>query len=456
LLLLDGHSLAYRAFFALPVENFSTTTGQPTNAVYGFTSMLINVLRDEAPTHVAVAFDVSRQTFRNEMFPAYKANRTSSPDDFKGQVALIKEVLNALRIPSVEKEGFEADDVIATIATQAEANGVDVLICTGDRDTFQLVNEHVTVLYPKRGVSDLTRMTPGAVQDRYGLTPVQYPDFAALRGDPSDNLPNIPSVGEKTAAKWVVQFGSLDQLVARADEVKGKAGDALRAHLGQIMTNRRVTELVRDVPLEVRTDDLARQPWDPLIVSVAAGVPPRVLSSMLMGRTRVVWAMPNTPAAVGRAVTGLYADPEVTQEERAMAERLFATVGIALWVDDENMMAALTAVSGCGPAYVYCLIESLEAAALKFGFEPAAAARVAVHTFAGAVTLLERRGAPPAELRAEVTTREGITEQAIHTLQAAGCSDALLRSAECARVCALALAEQLTPMVDHRVTAGGA
>jgi DNA polymerase I len=262
LLLLDGHSLAYRAFFALPVENFSTTTGQHTNAVYGFTSMLINVLRDEAPTHVAVAFDVSRQTFRNEMYPEYKANRSSSPDEFKGQVGLIKEILSALRIPAIEKDGYEADDVIATLTQQAQGDGLDVLICTGDRDTFQLVNEHVTVLYPKRGVSDLSRMTPDAVQERYGLSPVQYPDFAALRGDPSDNLPNIPSVGEKTAAKWVVQFGSLEQLVERADEVKGKAGDALRAHLGQVMTNRQVTELVRDVPLEVHTDSLVRQPWD--------------------------------------------------------------------------------------------------------------------------------------------------------------------------------------------------
>ncbi|WP_207782271.1 DNA polymerase I [Phytoactinopolyspora limicola] len=262
LLLLDGHSLAYRAFFALPVENFSTTTGQPTNAVYGFTSMLINVLRDEQPTHVAVAFDVSRKTFRNEMYPEYKANRSSSPDEFKGQVALIKEVLAALRIPAVEQEGYEADDIIATLAERAQADGVDVLICTGDRDTFQLVNERVTVLYPKRGVSDLSRMTPDAVQERYGLSPTQYPDFAALRGDPSDNLPNIPGVGEKTAAKWVVQFGSLEQLVERADEVKGKAGDALRAHLGQVMTNRQVTELVRDMELGLHTDQLVRQSWD--------------------------------------------------------------------------------------------------------------------------------------------------------------------------------------------------
>ena len=262
LLLLDGHSLAYRAFYALPVENFSTTTGQPTNAVYGFTSMLINVLRDEQPTHLAVAFDVSRETFRAAEFPEYKANRTTTPDDFRGQVGLVKEVLGALNVPIIEAPGYEADDVIATIGSQAVDAGFDVLVCSGDRDTFQLVGDHLTVLYPKRGVSELSRMTPEAVQERYALSPEQYPDFAALRGDPSDNLPNIPGVGEKTAAKWVAQFGSLDHLVARVDEVRGKAGDALRAHLGQVLTNRRLTSLVRDVPLEVAVGDLARRSWD--------------------------------------------------------------------------------------------------------------------------------------------------------------------------------------------------
>ncbi|HEU0214554.1 MAG TPA: 5'-3' exonuclease H3TH domain-containing protein, partial [Jiangellaceae bacterium] len=262
LLLLDGHSLAYRAFYALPVENFSTTTGQPTNAVYGFTSMLINVLRDEAPTHVAVAFDVSRQTFRNEKFAAYKANRTASPSEFSGQVSLVKEVLAALQIETVEKEGYEADDVIATLTSRAEADGFDVLICTGDRDAYQLVSDHVTVLYPRKGVSDLVRTTPEVLQEKYGLTPAQYPDYAALRGDPSDNLPNIPGVGEKTAARWVAQYGSLEELVEHADEVKGKSGDLLRAHLGQVLTNRQLTELVRDVPLDLRSDDLALRPWD--------------------------------------------------------------------------------------------------------------------------------------------------------------------------------------------------
>jgi DNA polymerase I len=262
LLLLDGHSLAYRAFYALPVENFSTTTGQPTNAVYGFTSMLINVMRDEKPTHVAVAFDVSRHTFRSEAFAEYKANRTTSPSEFSGQVSLVKEVLDALGIVSVEKDGFEADDVIATLTTLAEAEGFDVLICTGDRDAYQLVDDRVTVLYPRRGVSDLVRTTPEVVRDKYGLDPAQYPDYAAIRGDPSDNLPNIPGVGEKTAARWIAEFGSLDELVEHVDEVKGKAGDLLRAHLAQVLTNRRLTELVRDVPLDLRTDDLALRPWD--------------------------------------------------------------------------------------------------------------------------------------------------------------------------------------------------
>ncbi|MEP6696329.1 MAG: DNA polymerase I, partial [Pseudonocardiales bacterium] len=262
LLLLDGHSLAYRAFFALPVENFSTTTGQPTNAVYGFTSMLINVLRDEQPTHVAVAFDLSRKSFRNETFAAYKANRAETPTDFKGQVSLIQEVLEALRIPSVTAEGFEADDVIATLATQAEALGIDTLICTGDRDCFQLVTDHVTVLYPKRGVSDMSRMTPAAVQERYGLSPVQYPDFAALRGDPSDNLPSVPGVGEKTAAKWIREFGSLDGLVEHVDELRGKTGDALREHLAAVLQNRQLTQLVRDVTLHVHPGELTVAQWD--------------------------------------------------------------------------------------------------------------------------------------------------------------------------------------------------
>jgi DNA polymerase-1 len=262
LLLLDGHSLAYRAFFALPVENFSTTTGQPTNAVYGFTAMLINVLRDEQPTHVAVTFDVSKSTFRTETYAEYKAGRSETPADFKGQVSLVREVLDALRVPIVCVEGYEADDVIATLATQAAADDMDVLVVTGDRDTFQLVNDRITVLYNARGVSDMRRMTPEAVQDKYGLSPAQYPEFAALRGDPSDNLPGIPGLGEKTATKLIQQYGDVASLVDHVDEVKGKVGDNLRAAVANVLRNRQLTELVRDVPLEVRPTDLRLGQWD--------------------------------------------------------------------------------------------------------------------------------------------------------------------------------------------------
>ena len=262
LLLLDGHSLAYRAFYALPVENFSTTTGQPTNAVFGFTSMLINVLRDEQPTHVAVAFDVSRQTFRTEEFPDYKATRSASPEGFKGQVELIKEVLAALGIPVLQAEGYEADDIIATLTRRSRERGWSVDIVTGDRDAFQLVSDEVTVLYPRKGVSDLARMTPEAVAEKYGLTPAQYPDFAALRGDPSDNLPGIPGVGEKTAAKWIREYGSLAELVDRVDSVGGKVGDALRVALPQVLVNRRLTRLVDDVPVDLDLEGAVLEPWD--------------------------------------------------------------------------------------------------------------------------------------------------------------------------------------------------
>ncbi|MFE0183996.1 DNA polymerase I [Streptomyces olivaceus] len=262
LMLMDGHSLAYRAFFALPAENFTTATGQPTNAIYGFASMLANTLRDEAPTHFAVAFDVSRKTWRSEEFTEYKANRSKTPDEFKGQVELIGELLDSMNVTRFAVEGFEADDVIATLATQAEAEGFDVLIVTGDRDSFQLVSEHTTVLYPTKGVSELTRFTPEKVFEKYGLTPAQYPDFAALRGDPSDNLPGIPGVGEKTAAKWINQFGSFAELVERVDEVKGKAGQNLRDHLESVKLNRRLTELERQVELPKTVTELERPAYD--------------------------------------------------------------------------------------------------------------------------------------------------------------------------------------------------
>jgi DNA polymerase-1 len=261
-MLLDGNSLAFRAFYALPAENFKTQGGLTTNAVYGFTAMLINLLRDEGPTHVAAAFDVSRQTFRKDKYPEYKEGRSATPDEFRGQIDITKEVLAALGITVLAEAGFEADDLIATLATQAENEGYRVLVVTGDRDALQLVSDDVTVLYPIKGVSELTRFTPEAVQNKYGLTPTQYPDFAALRGDPSDNLPGIPGVGEKTATKWIAEYGSLQSLVDNVDKVKGKVGDALRAHVASVVLNRELTELVKDVPLAQTPDTLRMQPWD--------------------------------------------------------------------------------------------------------------------------------------------------------------------------------------------------
>jgi DNA polymerase-1 len=261
-MLLDGNSLAYRAFYALPAENFKTQGGLTTNAVYGFTAMLINLLRDEQPSHIAAAFDVSRQTFRVDRYPEYKAGRSSTPDEFRGQIDITKEVLVALGITVLAEPGFEADDLIATLATQAEDAGYRVLVVTGDRDSLQLVSDDVTVLYPRKGVSELTRFTPEAVLEKYGLTPQQYPDFAALRGDPSDNLPGIPGVGEKTATKWIAEYGSLQALVDNVDTVKGKVGDALRANLSSVVLNRELTDLVKDVPLPQTPDTLRMQPWD--------------------------------------------------------------------------------------------------------------------------------------------------------------------------------------------------
>lgn len=254
LLLIDGHSMAYRAFYALPVDNFKTSTGQPTNAIYGFAAMIINLINQEKPTHIAVAFDVSRQTFRTEKFPEYKSNRAATPDEFRSQVSHIYEVVNAFGINRFELPGFEADDVIATLTKNAETEGFEVLICSGDRDTFQLVSEKTTVLYPKKGVTEMVRMTPEAVIEKYGLTPKQYPDFAALRGDPSDNLPSLPGVGEKTATKWIADFGSLQDLIKSAGSISGKVGDVLRANIDQVKLNRELTQLQTNLELPISLD----------------------------------------------------------------------------------------------------------------------------------------------------------------------------------------------------------
>jgi DNA polymerase-1 len=262
LLLLDGHSLAYRAFFALPVENFSTVTGQHTNAIYGFTSMLVNVLRDEQPTHIAVAFDKSRQTFRLAEYPEYKAKRNKTPEEFSGQLPILERLLDTFHVRHLTHAGYEADDIIATLANRALAEGFEVLILTGDRDSLQLVTADSTVLYPMRGVSELARMTPQAVEAKYGVPPHRYPELAALVGEDSDNLPGIPGVGPKTAAKWIVTYDGLDNVINRAEEVAGKAGENLRAHLDDVIRNRRLNALVTDLPLDLGIDELGRTEWD--------------------------------------------------------------------------------------------------------------------------------------------------------------------------------------------------
>jgi DNA polymerase-1 len=219
LLVIDGHSLAFRAFYALPLESFQTSGGQHTNAIHGFLSMFLTILQAEKPTHVAVAFDISRYSFRTAEYPEYKGTRGETPPEFIGQVPLLQEALHAMRIPSMQMENYEADDILATLATKGEAAGMRVLVVSGDRDTFQLVTDNVTVLYPSaRGVSELKRYTPDAVEERYGLRPHQYPDIAALVGETSDNLPGVDKVGEKTAVKWIQQYGSLDEVIAHSTD----------------------------------------------------------------------------------------------------------------------------------------------------------------------------------------------------------------------------------------------
>lgn len=263
LLVVDGHSLAYRAFYALPVDNFSTRDGQHTNGVYGFLAMLVNLIKAEKPSHIAVAFDTSRQSFRTREYTEYKANRSETPPEFKGQIPLLKECLAAMSITVLEKEDIEADDILATLATAGAAEGYDVLVCSGDRDTIQLVDDDVTLLYPNvQGVSQLKRYDREAVIERYKVPPEQYPDVAALVGETSDNLPGVPKVGEKTAVKWLTQFGTLDDLLAQADTIKGVVGNNLREHIEDVRRNRSLNRLLRDVELPVVPADLAVRPID--------------------------------------------------------------------------------------------------------------------------------------------------------------------------------------------------
>src|SRR5665647_3029205 len=352
LLLIDGHSMAYRAFFALPVENFSTSTGQPTNAVYGFTSMLINVLRDEAPTHVGVAFDISRQTFRMAEYAEYKAGRSATPDEFRGQISLLHEVLDALRIPYIQVEGFEADDVLATLTTAAiEASGIDeVLICSGDRDAFQLVNDKVTVLYPVKGVSELARMTPALVEAKYGVPPQLYSDLAALVGESSDNLPGVPGVGPKTAAKWIQQYGDLTSVVANIADIKGKAGESLRDNLDGVLRNRRLNQLVHDVALDVTVDDLERRTWDREEVhKVFDGLEFRVLRDRLFATLQAVEVEADSGFDLAGSVLSSEQVPDWLTEHAPPGSRVGVHVD-GTWARGTGDARALAVAAGTGAA----------------------------------------------------------------------------------------------------------
>ena len=263
LMVLDGHSMAFRAFYALPVENFTTSTGQHTNAVHGFVAMLINLLRNEKPTHVAVAWDLAGGTFRTTEYSEYKAGRAAIPPEFPGQIDFIKEVLDALHIVHLSKENYEADDILATLSTRATTEGFKTLLVSGDRDAMQLVNDQVTVLYPRKGVSDLARMTPEAVEEKYLVPPARYPELAALVGESADHLLGVPGVGPKTAVKWLTAYDGLENLIRQADTVKGKAGQSFRDHLDDVIRNRKLNALVRDLDLDLTLAELARHPWDP-------------------------------------------------------------------------------------------------------------------------------------------------------------------------------------------------
>ena len=330
-LIIDGHSMAFRAFYALPPDNFVTATGQHTNAVYGFVSMLTRLLETEQPTHVAVAFDVSRHSFRTEEYPEYKGTRDATPEEFKGQVELIREVLDAMGIVSLSREGFEADDILATLAYRAGNDGATVLVVSGDRDSFQTVTNNVTVLYPGTGPGDLRRMTPQAVEDKYGVPPHRYPEIAAIVGETSDNLPGVPGVGPKTAAQWINKYDGLDNLLARADEIGGKRGAALREHLDDVVRNRRLNRLLTDMDLEVSPSDLARRPTDVAAID-------RLFDSLEFGRLR---QKVREVAGIGMGEGHVDETPEAVAEVEISVSLADASCDIAQWARTHSTLAVL-------------------------------------------------------------------------------------------------------------------
>jgi DNA polymerase I len=329
LLLIDGHSLAFRAFYALQPENFKNAAGQHTNAVHGFISMMLNILELERPTHMCVAFDVSRHSFRTEELPEYKGTRGETPEEFIGQTELLVEALTAMNITSVSRENYEADDLLASLSVQGEEAGMNVLVVSGDRDTFQLITEKVTILYPVKGVMNLARMDDQAVYDKYGVHAKQYPELAALVGETSDNLKGIPGVGPKTAAKWIQEFGSLQEILDNVDKLPGKVGESMREHKDLAVRNRRLNHLLRDLEFDFAISDLELGPVNEELVKEsfaklsfrtlltrvlklrgADGTQHKVRSAVIQSETPAVPLTPEpVPTAATKAASDLPSEP---------------------------------------------------------------------------------------------------------------------------------------------------
>ncbi len=351
-LILDGHSLAYRAFHGLPVENFATSSGQHTNAVYGFVSMLTNVLKDRKPSHLVVAFDVSRQTFRSERYPEYKATRAKTPPEFKGQIELIKQVLESLNISVVEADGFEADDILATLATACD---FPVSIISGDRDSFQLIDDRVTILYPRKGMSDLVLMTPAAVFEKYGVTPKQYRTLAALVGETSDNLPGVPGVGPKTAAKWIAEYGELENIIAVADSIGGKVGESLRANLAQVQLNFELNLLVENAPVDTNIARYEKRAYDASVVHATLDA---LEFSALRPRLFAAWPTESgapagsaLPVSTGKGtlapdpVSETAVEPDLAEGFEVVTEQV-TSVKLASWLKSHAAQKIAFSVSG--------------------------------------------------------------------------------------------------------------
>jgi DNA polymerase I len=313
ILLLDGHSLAFRAFFALP-DTLVTSSGQVTNAVYGFTAMLIKLLADERPNAVVVCFDKGVPKFRLDRYAEYKAGRAEAPDTFRQQLPLIREVLGSLRIPMVEIEGYEADDILATLTKHCRQDGDEVVIVTGDRDILQLVCDGVSVIMTRRGISDVVRYDNAAVRERYGVTPEQWTDFVALKGETSDNLPGIPGIGDKTAAQLINKYGDIEQVIAHAGDLTPKIRDAIKERSNQVRVNKELGRLLDDVPFDMDLRNLTLEPWDEEEVrKLFTSLEFRSLHERL--RALRIHAADASPVLELRAVSELHSDEDLRSRE---------------------------------------------------------------------------------------------------------------------------------------------